>query len=136
MGNVLLVAEHLHGKFPKTTLVGVTAAKELAGKTGGKAIGLILGQGVDALANELAEYGLDVVAVDAAPLANYVADAYTSAIAEIVKQKGVEIVVGTATALGRTCCLAWRRGWMPASLRTSRTSSMPRPSSGRCGPAT
>ena len=101
MGNVLLVAEHLHGKFPKTTLVGVAAAKELAGKTGGKAIGLVLGQGIDALANELAEYGIDVVAVDAAPLAHYVADAYTSAIAEIVKQKDVEAVVGTATALGK-----------------------------------
>jgi electron transfer flavoprotein alpha subunit len=101
MGNVLLVAEHLHGKFPKTTLVGLTAAKELAGKTGGKAIGLVLGQGVDALAAELAEYGIDVVAVDAASLAHYVADAYTSAIAEIVKQKDVEVVVGTATALGK-----------------------------------
>jgi electron transfer flavoprotein alpha subunit len=56
---------------------------------------------VDALAAELAEYGIDVVAVDAAPLAHYVADAYTSAIAEVVKQKGVEIVVGTATALGK-----------------------------------
>ena len=27
MGNVLLVAEHVHGKLPKTTLVGITAAK-------------------------------------------------------------------------------------------------------------
>ncbi|HWP67634.1 MAG TPA: electron transfer flavoprotein subunit alpha/FixB family protein [Candidatus Limnocylindria bacterium] len=101
MGNVLLIAEHSHGKFPKTTLVGLTAAKELASKTGGTCIGLVLGQGVDALAGELAEYGVNVVAVDAAPLAHYVADAYTSAIAEIVAQKGVEVVVGTATAMGK-----------------------------------
>jgi electron transfer flavoprotein alpha subunit len=101
MSNVLLVAEHLHGKFPKTTLVGLAAAKELAGKTGGKCLGLVLGQGVDALGAELAEYGVDVVVVDAPAVAHYVADAYASAIAEIVKQKGVEVVVGTATAVGK-----------------------------------
>src|SRR5688572_17570636 len=101
MGNVLLVAEHQHGKFPKTTLVGLTAAKELASKTGGKALGLVLGQGVDALASELAEYGVDAIAVDSPALANYVADAYTQAIAEVVRQKDVEIVVGTATAFGK-----------------------------------
>ena len=28
MGNVLVVAEHLHGKFPKTTLVSVEAGKQ------------------------------------------------------------------------------------------------------------
>jgi electron transfer flavoprotein alpha subunit len=101
MGNVLVVAEHLHGKFPKTTLVGVTAGKEIAAKAGGKAIAVVLGQGVDALANELAEYGVDVVQVDGAPFAHYLADAYTAAIAEVAKQKGAETIVATATALGK-----------------------------------
>src|SRR5574341_2148869 len=101
MGNVLLAAEHLHGKFPKTTLIGLTAAKELASKTGGKCIGLVLGQGIDGLASELADYGVDVVAVDAPAVAHYVADAYTSAIAEVAKQKGAEVIVGTATAVGK-----------------------------------
>jgi electron transfer flavoprotein alpha subunit len=101
MGNVLLIAEHQHGKFPKTTLVGLAAAKELAGKTGGKCIGLVLGQGVDALGNDLTEYGIDAVVVDAPALAHYVADAYTAAVAEVAKQKGVEAVVGTATAFGK-----------------------------------
>src|SRR2546427_6895746 len=30
MGNVLVVAEHLHGKYPKTTLVSVAAGKQAA----------------------------------------------------------------------------------------------------------
>ena len=30
MGTVLVVAEHLHGKFPKTTLVGLQAGKQAA----------------------------------------------------------------------------------------------------------
>ena len=101
MGNVLVVLEHLHGKFPKTTLVGVAAAKDLAGKAGGKVVGLVLGQGVDALANEAADYGIDVVAVDGAPFAHDVADAYTAAIAEVVKSKGVDTVGAGATAVGK-----------------------------------
>src|SRR5207247_4092757 len=101
MGNALVVAEHLHGKFPKTTLVSVAAGKQAASLAGGKCLGAVLGQGIDALANELAEYGVDVVAVDGAPFAHYLADAYTAAIAEIVKQKDVEVVIAAATAVGK-----------------------------------
>jgi electron transfer flavoprotein alpha subunit len=101
MANVLVVAEHLHGKFPKTTLVGLTAGKEAAKHAGGKVYAAVLGSGVDALADELASYGVDVIAVDGAPYAHYLADAYTAAIAEVVKQKGVDTVVGPATAMGK-----------------------------------
>jgi electron transfer flavoprotein alpha subunit len=61
----------------------------------------VLGQGVDALAADLTEYGIDVLVVDTAALAHYVADAYATAITDIVTQKGVEIVVATATAFGK-----------------------------------
>jgi electron transfer flavoprotein alpha subunit len=101
MSNVLLFAEHAHGKFPKTTLIGLTAAKELAKHGGGKVIGVVLGQGVDGLAAELAEYGIDVVAVEAAPFAHYLADAHTAALAEVAKQKGCDTVIATATAVGK-----------------------------------
>jgi len=50
MGNVLVIAEHLHGKFPKTTLVGLTAGKTLAEKAGGKCLAVVLGSGIDGLA--------------------------------------------------------------------------------------
>jgi electron transfer flavoprotein alpha subunit len=101
MSNVLVVAEHLHGKFPKTTLIGLTAGKTLAEKSGGKVIAAVLGKDVDALANELASYGVDVVAVDGPQFEHYLADAHTAAIADIVKQKSIEDVVATATALGK-----------------------------------
>ncbi len=101
MANVLVVAEHVHGKFPKTTLVSVSAGRQAAGLTGGKCIAAVLGQGIEGLASELAEYGVDVVAVDAPAFAHYLADAYTAAVAEIVKQKDVELVVAAATAVGK-----------------------------------
>jgi electron transfer flavoprotein alpha subunit len=101
MGNVLVVAEHLHGKFPKTTLVAVAAGKELAAKAGGSCLGVVVGQGVEALAAELAGYGIDAVAVDGAPFAHYLADAYTAAVAEVAKQKGADTILATATAVGK-----------------------------------
>jgi electron transfer flavoprotein alpha subunit len=101
MGNVLVVAEHLHGKFPKTTLVGLTAGKTLAEKAGSKCLAVVLGKDVDGLANELASYGVDVASVDGPQFEHYVADAYTAAIADVVKQKDVEDVVATATAVGK-----------------------------------
>ena len=81
MGNALLIAEHLHGKFPKTTLNGLTAAKQAAQLAGGKAFAVVLADKVDALAADLAGYGVDVVAVEAPAFAHYLADTYTAAIA-------------------------------------------------------
>ena len=101
MSNVLVVAEHLHGKFPKTTLIGLTAGKTLAEKSGGKVLAVVLGKDVDALASELAAHGVDVVAIDGPQFEHYLADAYTAAIADVVKQKGIEDVVATATAIGK-----------------------------------
>ena len=101
MSNVLVVAEHVHGKFPKTTLVAVAAGKALATKAGGKCVAAVLGQGIDALAGELADYGVDVLAVDSPALAHYLADAYAAAGADLVKQKGFEAVVLAATSIGK-----------------------------------
>ena len=101
MGNVLLVVEHQHGKLPKTTLIGLTAAKHLAEKTGGACIAVVLAESTDALASELTEYGIDVVAVEGPAYTHYLADAYTAAICEVAKQKDAEAVIATATALGK-----------------------------------
>src|SRR6185369_10059540 len=101
MGNALLIAEHLHGKFPKTTLNGLTAAKQAAQLAGGKAIAVVLADKADALAADLAGYGVDVVAVEAPAFAHYLADAYTAAIVEVAKQKDVEVIVAAATAVGK-----------------------------------
>src|SRR6478672_13625384 len=101
MGDVLVLAEHAHGKFPKTTLVAFAAAKDAAAKLGGTASAVVAGSGVDALAQEAAAYGLKTYQLDHPRLEHYVADAYTAAIAELVKAKGIETVIATATAVGK-----------------------------------
>ena len=102
MGNVLVFAEHQHQKFAKTTLVAVAAGKDAAGKSGSECHAVVLGKGVDALANELAEYGVKkVYAVDDAALEHYTADAHAAALAQLIKDKGVDMLVATATAVGK-----------------------------------
>jgi len=102
MSNILVFAEHSHGKFPKTTLVALTAGKEAAAKMGGECHAALLGKGMDALAGELAEYGVKKVYVaEDASLEHYVADAYAIALSQIAKDKGADVVIGTATAVGK-----------------------------------
>jgi electron transfer flavoprotein alpha subunit len=98
MGNVLVFAEHQHHKFAKTTLVAIAAGKA----AGGECYAAVLGKGIDDLANEIAEYGVKkVFALDDAALEHYTADAHAAALAQLVKDKGIETVVATATAVGK-----------------------------------
>jgi electron transfer flavoprotein alpha subunit len=102
MSNVLVFGEHTHGKFPKTTLVAISAGKIFASKSGGECYAAVLGKGVDALASEMAEYGVKkVFVVDDPALEHYVADAYAAALAQLASDKAIDVVVATATAAGK-----------------------------------
>jgi electron transfer flavoprotein alpha subunit len=102
MGDVLVFAEHQHHKFSKTTLVAITAGKDAAGKVGGACHAAVFGKGVDDLAGELAQYGVKkVFVVDDPALEHYTADAHGAALAQLVKDKGIEMLVATATAVGK-----------------------------------
>jgi electron transfer flavoprotein alpha subunit len=102
MGDVLVFAEHQHGKFPKTTLVAFAAGKDAAAKYGGNAHAVVVGSGADAVAAEAATYGMKTVfQVESPRLEHYLADAYTAALAALVQAKGIDTVITTATAIGK-----------------------------------
>jgi electron transfer flavoprotein alpha subunit len=102
MGDVLVFAEHQHGKFPKSTLVAFAAGKDAAAKYGGACNAVVVGSEVDAVAAEAASYGMQTVyQIDSPRLAHYLADAYTAVLAALIKAKGIDTVVATATALGK-----------------------------------
>jgi electron transfer flavoprotein alpha subunit len=102
MSNVLVFAEHQQKKFPKSTLVAIGAGKALAAKTGGTCCAAILGSGVGDLANLLAEYGVaKVFALDSTQLEHYLADAYSQAVSKLAADQGCDVVLGTATAMGK-----------------------------------
>jgi electron transfer flavoprotein alpha subunit len=102
MGDVLVFAEHVKGKLPKTTLTAIEAGRQAAGRIGGACHAVVLGKGIDALAGEAASYGVKTVyAVDNDLLEHYVAEAYADAIAQVVRKKSVAMLIATSTAVGK-----------------------------------
>jgi electron transfer flavoprotein alpha subunit len=102
MGDVLIFAEHQGSHFPKTTLTAVHAGLELARKRGGQAIAVVAGDAPEALAAEIAKYGVaKAIALTHANLKNYLADAHAAALAALIKQTGAEFLLATATAIGK-----------------------------------
>jgi electron transfer flavoprotein alpha subunit len=102
MGDVLIFAEHQLGHFPKATLTAISAGVELAQKRGAKAIAVVASDSPDALAGEIAKYGVaKVIALAHPALKNYLADAHAQAIAALAKSAGAEYLLATATAMGK-----------------------------------
>jgi electron transfer flavoprotein alpha subunit len=102
MGDVLVFAEHQGGHFPKTTLVAVNAGLEVARKRGGNCIAVIMGEGAESAAAEIAKYGVSKVIVLEDPrLEHHLADAAAQALASLIKSTGAETMLATATAMGK-----------------------------------
>lgn len=99
--SILVIAEHLEGKLKGATLNTVAAANEIAAIDDLEVIGLVLGSGVDAVATELADYVSKVVYVDDAAFGDYLAEAYTPAIAKVAEEVEAEYVLAGATTTGK-----------------------------------
>jgi electron transfer flavoprotein alpha subunit len=100
MGDVLVVAEHRNEHVPKTTLVAINAGLEMARKRSGNCIVMAFGDKLDAVAGDLAKYGVNkVIALEDPRLAVTLADAAAQAVAALVKRIGAETVMATATAM-------------------------------------
>ena len=104
MSNVLVVAEHVNGALRKVTLSAVHFARQSAELTGGQVHTLVLGDGVDAIAKELAEGGTgsDVVHfVNNAAFADYLAENYAPTVAQVARDLGAEIVCAPSSTFGK-----------------------------------
>ena len=102
MGDVLVFAEHKHGHFPKSTLVAINAGLEMARKRSGNCIAVVTGDSCDAVAGEIAKYGVSkVIAVEDARLAHCLADTNAQALVGLVRSTGAETILATATAMGK-----------------------------------
>ena len=98
MAKTFVIAEHRDGKLKKSTfeLLGASSS------AGNETHALLLGDGVGDLAKELGHYGAKKVhLVQNSALKFYTAEAYTTAIAEIVRSGGAEIVLASHTPTGR-----------------------------------
>jgi len=103
MANILIYAEHSHGKLPKAVAVAVSAAKEISAKHGGGDLILaVLGSGVGDVAKAAAALGAaKVVTVDSPVLAHPNADVVTIALKAAAEATGSSTVVFASTSDGK-----------------------------------
>ncbi|RPI05586.1 MAG: electron transfer flavoprotein subunit alpha/FixB family protein, partial [Ignavibacteriae bacterium] len=99
---ILAVAEQRENKFKKPAFEVVRTARTIADQMGGDVVALVIGDQVQSIAGELGGYGATKVLVVQQPtLGNYASSAYAKIIAEAAKKEQAEIVLCSATAMGR-----------------------------------
>lgn len=102
MSDILVIIEHQGGKVKKTSLEILSKAGQLAPALGGQVIALLMGSAVKDLAPSLAPYGAGkVVLVENPKLEKYNSMTYRGAVVEVVKQLRPQVILGTASAVGR-----------------------------------
>lgn len=99
---ILVFIEHKAGTLNKTSLEAIAAAQELGSATGNGVTAVVLGSGVQALAEDISAYDLGkVVNVDHPQLADYTPDAYAAAMEQVVRAADPLYVVMSHTYLVR-----------------------------------
>lgn len=99
---ILIFAEQRDGILPKITLELVSEGRRLADKSGSEVGAVLIGSGVEGLADTLAGYGADkIYLLDDPSLAHYNTDVYSQIFSGIVKEKSPGIVLLGSTTSGR-----------------------------------
>ncbi len=104
MSNVLVIAEHVNGALRNVTLSAINFAKQAVGIVGGDVHVLVLGDGVDGVAKELADggYGANTVHVaNSGIFSDYIAENYAPSVAKVAKDLGAEIVCAPSSTFGK-----------------------------------
>ena len=91
---ILLITEQREGKWNKVSFEALAAAQQIASEAKGTVTGVVVGQGVAALADELAGYELaEVMLVENALLEKYTPDGYSIALKQVVEQAKPDLVI-------------------------------------------
>jgi len=99
---VFVFIEQRHGELQSVSLELLGRGRQLADELGVALTGLLLGNNVKGLTDDLIQHGADkVIVVDREELDIYSTEAYTQAAVEIINDKKPEIFLMGATTLGR-----------------------------------
>ena len=100
--NVWVFVEQREGKIMPVSIELLGEGRKLADEIGCKLCGILLGEGITALADDVQSYGADIVYLaDAPELKDYTTDAYTNVIFKAINDYKPEIVLLGATHIGR-----------------------------------
>jgi len=91
---ILLITEQRDAKWNKVSFETLAAAQQIASEAKGSLTGVVIGQAVGALADELAGYQLDeVLLVENALLEKYTPDGYSIALKQVIEQAKPDLVL-------------------------------------------
>ncbi len=100
--NILTYIESRGGKIRPAGYEALSLGRELADASGGKSFGLLIGNGVEGLADDVKKYGLDkLVIIEHPELEGYSPEGYREAVLAAVSDTGAEVVLLAASAMGR-----------------------------------
>jgi electron transfer flavoprotein alpha subunit len=115
MAGVWVLAEQRDGAFRKITFEAASAAKKIADALGTDVTAVVLGQGLEAAAKDLGKYGVKkVLLAEGDAFASYTTDAYSQAVAELVKGGAPDVLLFGASMQGKDLA-----GRLAAKLDTS-----------------
>lgn len=97
---VLVLGEARDGQLRNVSFEAIAAGKIVA--EGGEVVGVLIGDSVNSLGNDLYQYGADkVVAVEDAKLAQYTPDGFSQALLAVIEQENPEGIIFGHTSLGK-----------------------------------
>jgi electron transfer flavoprotein alpha subunit len=99
---IFAVTEQRDGELRKVSLEAVSEGRRLADGLGTDLTAVILGSGVEGLAEELKKHGPDKIwVVDDPALADYTTDAYTNILSDLIRSADPAVVVIGASMQGK-----------------------------------
>jgi len=99
---VFAITEQRDGELRKVSFEAVSEGRRVADGLGTELTAVVLGSGIDGLAEELKKYGPDKILVGDDPaLADYTTDAYTNVLSEFIQSSDPAVIVTGASAQGK-----------------------------------
>ena len=99
---VFAICEQRDGELRKVSFEVVSEGRRMADGLGGDLTAVVLGSGVEALAEELKKYGPDKIWVaDDPALADYTTNGYTNVLSDLIRSADPAVVIIGASAQGK-----------------------------------
>lgn len=100
--NVLVITEHIEGRFRKCAFEAVSEGKRIANLLGRELTAAVLGVELENMAMQLGRFGADkILVLDNQALKEYTTDAYTNVLAAIISEENPAAIVMSASTQGK-----------------------------------
>ncbi|MBU4419802.1 MAG: electron transfer flavoprotein subunit alpha/FixB family protein [Proteobacteria bacterium] len=99
---VIAITEQSEGIFRKVTYEALSEGNRLAESLGCNLTAVVLGSGIENISDEPGKYGADkIIVVDNQALSEYMTDAYTNVVSDIVNKENPSVLIMGASSQGK-----------------------------------